>query len=86
MARLTPLFPLPSSAHEFYTFSMGARLSIVASAPLYVPLLSRTHIQKTHTHTEAQCAHLYTHLQIHVTRYVENARFPGARDAIKSGF
>lgn len=49
-------YSLSSSAHEFYTFSMGARFSIVASTPLYVPLLSRTHIY-------------ITHLQIHIYRY-----------------
>lgn len=67
-------FLFPSGAHEFYTFSMGARLSIAASASLYIPLSSRTHV---HDDTQGlrhryRRARARAHRPIHVTRHTEN--------------
>lgn len=83
----------PNGAHEFYTFSMGARLSIPASlAPLYISLSSCTRVRvhtttQTHTQTHVQplaSTRVRVHRQIRVSRHVENAFSAGARDAIRN--
>lgn len=75
-------YSISNNAHEFYTFSMGARLSIVASAPfVHFAFITHLHVYTDATYLNISITYAYTGI-LYVCR---KCIFRGARDAIKSG-
>lgn len=86
--RLTPVTLFPSSAHEFYTFSMGGLDFPERCRRLCTfPLLSCTYTYTySHTHTRTCASGTRRHTRIHTdTHYAQrrNCIFRGSRNAIR---